>query len=143
MKEVFHSMKKVSNKKRLAAIAAVFCLIPLLFGCDGKNRGPRPTVNPEDPMVVQFNTIDDYFDEPKNIILMIGDGMGPNQVRVSTELSGGNYEGKSYMQYLPNQGFSKTDSLDGTTDSAAAATAMATGYKTTMALLEGMATARM
>ena len=132
-------MKKISRKKRFAAIVAAFCLIPLLFGCSPKTNtsgdkkqdlGPRPTVNPEDPMVVQFNTIDKYFDEPRNIILMIGDGMGPNQVKLSAELSGGNYEGKAYMQCLPNQGFAMTNSLDGLTDSAAAATALATGYKT-------------
>lgn len=76
-------------------------------------------------------------EEADNFFLMIGDGMGEVHTRlfdyleVSAEgaaISDGESEFYGYM--LPYFGYSMTDSLSGTTDSAAAATAMATGYKT-------------
>jgi len=70
------------------------------------------------------------FEQPKNIILMIGDGMGPTHIEVAREKTGGNLNGKFYLDYLPNNGYEKTYSLNGLTDSAAAGTALATGYKT-------------
>lgn len=72
--------------------------------------------------------------EAKNFILLIGDGMGVYQTKMP-EL----YEGECdycdgenffYGYLLPNIGFSRTNSLSGTTDSAAGGTALATGYKT-------------
>lgn len=70
----------------------------------------------------------------KNFILMIGDGMGELQTQMfdyledTSEISDG--ESAFYGYMLPYHGYSVTNSLSGTTDSAAAATAMATGYKT-------------
>ncbi len=74
-------------------------------------------------------------EDAKNVIFLIGDGMGPNHVRLpecmvpSEDMSHDN-ESIFYGKYLPYQGQLRTDSLDGTTDSAAAATALACGYKT-------------
>ncbi|MGK7393061.1 MAG: alkaline phosphatase [Candidatus Cyclobacteriaceae bacterium M3_2C_046] len=66
--------------------------------------------------------------KPKNIILMIGDGMGFAQVTagmVSESTRG------LHMEKMPFTGFSKTRSSDNLiTDSAAGATALATGNKT-------------
>lgn len=70
------------------------------------------------------------FTEVKNVIYMIGDGMGPSHIDAAREVSGGNLKGKFYMDYIPNRGYERTNSLDGVTDSAAGATALATGYKT-------------
>lgn len=68
------------------------------------------------------------------VILMVGDGMGFEHVR-----GGGLYahgaEGSLYMESLPVQGRLQTASLSGLTDSAAAATTMATGVKTWNAVL--------
>ena len=62
----------------------------------------------------------------KNVILLIGDGMGPNQIKV-----GEIYKGETLtMQQFPYSTMVETESLDGITDSAAAATAMATGQRT-------------
>jgi alkaline phosphatase len=59
----------------------------------------------------------------KNIIVLIGDGMGPVH-----EEAGRIYSGKALAwDSLPYQGTSITNSLSGVTDSAAAGTAMATG----------------
>ena len=72
--------------------------------------------------------------EAKNFILLIGDGMGFNHttsfehIENNVEYSDG--EDFFYGYLLPYQGESRTNSLSGTTDSAAGGTALSTGYKT-------------
>ena len=62
----------------------------------------------------------------KNVIILIGDGMGVGQVEI-TKLCYGHLN----MEDMPYAGFELTDSLSGpVTDSAAAGTAIATGFKT-------------
>lgn len=64
---------------------------------------------------------------PKNIILMIGDGMGLAQVYSGMTANGGHL----YLENFKNIGFSKTYSSDKyVTDSAAGATALSSGVKT-------------
>jgi alkaline phosphatase len=64
---------------------------------------------------------------PKNIILMIGDGMGTSQIYAALIANKGHLN----MEKFPIVGFSKTYSADDLiTDSAASGTAMATGEKT-------------
>ena len=66
---------------------------------------------------------------PKNVILMIGDGMGPEQVAAAGMFLTGS-EGTLAFESLPHQGTVTTYSAsDPVTDSAAAATAMAAGTK--------------
>lgn len=66
---------------------------------------------------------------PKNIVFMIGDGMGFEQVRAAGMYLNGQ-EGTLAFESFPAKGEVTTRSADGTvTDSAAAATAMATGIK--------------
>lgn len=71
---------------------------------------------------------------PKNYILLIGDGMGFNHTKLydAPPAESGYSDGEDifYGYLLPYQGMARTDSLDGLTDSAAAGTALATGYKT-------------
>lgn len=63
------------------------------------------------------------------IILFIGDGMGPNQRLGAQWLSVGQ-DGKLFMDLLPVQGWQETAAANrAVTDSAAAATALATGVK--------------
>ncbi|MBQ8572742.1 MAG: alkaline phosphatase [Ruminococcus sp.] len=64
--------------------------------------------------------------EVKNIILMIGDGMGENIIENAEIVKGDNLA----MRAMPNKCYVTTDSLDGTTDSAAASTAISCGVKT-------------
>ncbi len=76
---------------------------------------------------VDFKEYDLNSDEPvKNVILMIGDGMGENIIKGSQIVKGDNL----VMQGIKNTVYVKTDSLSGTTDSAAASTAMSCGIKT-------------
>lgn len=66
-------------------------------------------------------------DEPvKNIILMIGDGMGENIIKAAEIVKGD----KLVLDGIENRVYVNTDSLSGTTDSAAASTAMSCGIKT-------------
>ena len=64
--------------------------------------------------------------KPKNIILMIGDGMGITHITAATIAN----KNKLELERLPVVGLMKTYSNQLITDSAASATAMATGKKT-------------
>jgi len=65
-----------------------------------------------------------------SVILLIGDGMGPNQVKAGSIRWYGT-DGKSAMQSMPVKGSLVTKNVKGeVTDSGAAGTALATGYKT-------------
>ena len=74
--------------------------------------------------------------ETKNVIFLIGDGMGPTQTKLFDA-----YEGETVADYTDGEDFfygylfpyigeARTDSLSGTTDSAASGTALASGFKT-------------
>jgi alkaline phosphatase len=64
----------------------------------------------------------------KNVILMIGDGMGVGQANAGSYYLTGGAGGLCFQPYY--RGTVRTNSLNGTTDSAAAGTALATGHKT-------------
>ena len=67
-------------------------------------------------------------DKIKNVILMIGDGMGPEQIKAGELFKGE----KLFLQGIAQQTTVETRSASSSvTDSAAAATAMATGTRTT------------
>ena len=72
------------------------------------------------------------FTEPKNIIYMIGDGMGENIIQATQEKYANElYENKLAINYLTKVGTHSTYSAsDKITDSAAGGTALATGKKT-------------
>lgn len=68
--------------------------------------------------------------EVRNVILLIGDGMGTGPVALA-RMRAAWPDGKLYMERMPVAGFVRTHSADAVvTDSAAAATAMATGFRT-------------
>ena len=74
--------------------------------------------------------------EAKNFILLIGDGMGHNQTKLFDAYKDSDLadytdgEDFFYGYLFPYIGEVRTNSLSGLTDSAAAATALASGYKT-------------
>ena len=72
--------------------------------------------------------------EAKNYIVLIGDGMGLYQTLLfdylNKECEYSDGENLFYGYMLPYQGYSRTESLSGITDSAAGGTALACGYKT-------------
>ncbi len=70
------------------------------------------------------------FAAPKNVIVLIGDGMGIGCV-MAGRLGGPGRDGKLAVDTMPYTGFAKTHSANRlVTDSAAAGTALATGVKT-------------
>jgi alkaline phosphatase len=95
-------------------------LLPLLAlsaGC-ASQREPAP----------DFGAVT-FAARPKNIILLIGDGMGLSQVSAHLYWTGA---GKTIFEQFPHVGFHKSHSCnDLVTDSAAGATAFACGEKTT------------
>ena len=76
-----------------------------------------------------------WSQQAKYVFYFIGDGMGVNQTLLFDyldDVSGySDGENQFYGYMLPYMGYSRTDSLSGTTDSAAGGTALSTGYKTT------------
>ncbi len=112
--------------------------------CNGKNHMvgaglsellrvlPRDSTNVELNIDTEAKARTFKFDKAENAILMIGDGMGFNSV-AATEKVG--VIDRFFAYDMQNLGESKTNSLSGTTDSAAGATALSTGYKTANGVL--------
>ena len=99
-------MKKL---RTLLTIILALAISSTVFACSSAPAGEN--ILPEDV---------------KNVILLIGDGMGPNQIK-----AGEIYKGKQLaMQSISQKTTVNTNSYSGITDSAAAATALATGCLT-------------
>ena len=132
--------------KQLLALSLILSLMLSLIGCeyllsflnkdddtsdDGNNdAGNNDTKKDPYPYVVTYAT--DYANI-KNVIFIIGDGMGSAHLDAGELYSGTNFDFRDNLNML----LSDTNSLDAdtneptdTTDSAAAATAMATGVLT-------------
>ena len=97
------------------------------FGCGGGTPSDKdPDVDPK-PIEVDYGNVENV----KNIILLIGDGMGVDQIKAGNLFC----ENGLYLDGMPNKILTETASLasDETeiaTDSAAAGTALATGVRT-------------
>lgn len=98
---------------------------------------PQQTVKwfSEEPIRITAAEVDAILSQtyvkPKNVILMIGDGMGQNDITLCREYGVGKFDFGLILDRIPNRGECTTFSLDSSvTDSAAAGTALATGQKT-------------
>jgi alkaline phosphatase len=97
-----------------------FLFVSCLLMCLGCASNRRPAVD--------FSSVQ-FTGNPKNIILLIGDGMGLAQVSAQVYWAG---KRGSIFEQFPYVGFHKSQSCnDLTTDSAAGATAFSCGEKTT------------
>ena len=111
-------------KKVTAAILAIVLLCALtvsgiVIGCELSKKPPAPLP----PFAIPQNV------RAKNVVFMIGDGMGPNHLEATCAY----YDIPSlYMEdYATAKGYATTHSADNAvTDSAAAGTALSTGHKT-------------
>jgi alkaline phosphatase len=104
---------------RYSSVLTLTCALSACFLWVQPTRamGPKPPPEPPGPASV------------RNVILMIGDGMGAEQVELARLFAPGGELAMDRLDRNPN--FMTTDDVDGNiTDSAAAATAMATGEKT-------------
>lgn len=99
-----------------AAITALLAALLLAVGAMAANDAPPPSVD---------------MAKPKNVILLIGDGMGTAHMTMARIATIG-ADGQLAMDRLPFGGLLTTHPDDNSivTDSAAAGTALATGFKT-------------
>ena len=120
---------KMEKAKRLAAIILACMSVVGISGCQ-KDTSNDSTGNSSDVLAgvqMKEDIVLKNVERAKNIILLIGDGMGRNHVRAGEVYK----ESKLVMQNFPYCVRSQTSSyVEEVTDSAAAATAMATGKLT-------------
>jgi len=117
-------MKKINNKIAVIIILVVSIILGSLviykLNNSSKNNAAYDYSKEE---LEQIPTTDKKI---KNVIFMLGDGMGENHI-----IAGSIYKGEELnIQKIENKAYVKTASTTAVTDSAAAATALATGYKT-------------
>ncbi len=89
----------------------------------------------EGDIIITKDQVDEIINQeyttPKNVIVIIGDGMGPNDITLAEENVKGVYEFGLVLNQIKNHGLATTHSADAEiTDSAASGTALATGSKT-------------
>lgn len=124
--------------KRLLALSLAFALIISLVGCNFFNKDDNDNTNNstggqnKEPKPYTVTYVTDY-ENIKNVIFIIGDGMGEEQLDAGELAYGKNFSFRDSMNLV----FSDTNSLDTdtdeateTTDSAAGATALSTGVLT-------------
>lgn len=71
------------------------------------------------------------YKKPKNVIFMIGDGMGPNDIAYTEKTYSGVFDFGLILNQIKYTGYATTHSNNNkVTDSAASGTALATGHKT-------------
>lgn len=127
--------------KRMANLLFALLLTLSLLGCS-QISAPSTTPVATEPIVwYEQNTVsitaqqvdsivNGQFEKPKNVILLIGDGMGANDITLCREYGAENFDFGLVLDRIPHHGLSTTHSAsDEITDSAAAGTALATGTK--------------
>ncbi|MCL3782220.1 alkaline phosphatase [Prolixibacteraceae bacterium JC049] len=113
-------------------IVLLLCLFPFVGTAqeeykDPKNKKFKETFEGGLLHKVTYYPEVQFSSQPKNIILMIGDGMGVAQVFAGMTAN----QGRLYLENFKHVGFSRTQSADNyITDSAAGGTALACGVKT-------------
>lgn len=112
----------MKNRKLIAMLIAMLCCLCLLFvACNDTPNNPTPPPDDDPSVGIAIGS------EVKNVIIIIGDGMGFNHIE-STKLQ---YDIDNFA-FEPNflTPVATRSKSHPVTDSAAAATAMATGTKT-------------
>ena len=124
--------------KKLLAVILSLLLIFTLAAC-GEKKEEKP-IEPQgwytegeikitEKQVKEI--VNGKFTTPKNVIVIIGDGMGPNDITLAEEHAEGVYDFGLVLNQIKNCGFATTHSANAdVTDSAASGTALATGVKT-------------
>lgn len=108
-------------------VSFLACLIFLLVACSPTKNKIVETQVPEEFTFASRSIAIPPIKKPKNIILMIGDGMGLTQITAGMYSNGNKIE----LENFPVVGLHKSYSFDNlVTDSASGATAFACGVKT-------------
>ncbi len=115
-------------------LAVILSLLLLLNFCACGNLEPKGWYSEDGINLTQKQVqkiINGDFETPKNIIIIIGDGMGPNDITLAEQHHEGVYDFGLVLNQIKNYGIATTHSADNiVTDSAASATALSTGVKT-------------
>lgn len=99
------------------SVGGAACSTPLDSGSSGSSQTPETPAHYQEPALANI----------KNVILLIGDGMGPNHVKAGEIYKGS----QTAIHSMPFSTYSLTRSANKEiTDSAAGATALATGVRT-------------
>ena len=108
----------------------IFLIIILVISsCDTSKKTESISIGTKETEFIEIKDFPDNL-KAKNIILAIGDGVGPNQITLSRIAIGG-LDYRLFIDQMPYHGTSLTHSYNNVyTDSAAASTAWSTGYKT-------------
>lgn len=119
-------MKKFLKK---ACVFMALALTSLSVGACNKDSSSSSAGKPLPPKPIVLGNVT----QAKNVILFIGDGMGPNQIKAGNLFYN---QQELYLANFPYQTMVETNNALGElTDSAAAATAMATGKRTTNGII--------
>ena len=138
--------------KKLLSLFFALLLILSLCGCSAPvspETVPTTEPVPTEPAKVWYQEgtieitaervdaiVSQEFETPKNVILLIGDGMGINDIALSAQYGQNNYDFGLVLDRIPHRGLATTKSASHkVTDSAAAGTALATGVKTSNGVL--------
>lgn len=116
-------MKKDQVCRRIGffAVLAVICLFVANNLLSATEEASYPLFPPNSPI--------------ENIVLLIGDGMGLAQV-AATRIATYGADGRLHIERMPVTGLMNTHSADHlVTDSGAAGTALATGYRTNSGMI--------
>ena len=116
--------------KRFESLLTIAAITAAIVSCRPKQEEPEPELHsyasPDPYEIVQVKS-PDVSGDVRNVILMIGDGMGLEQVSCAWTLN----KGKLNLDNMPVVGLSRTYSTSRLiTDSAAGGTALASGVKT-------------
>lgn len=124
-------------KKLLAFLLSVLMVLSLAACGDEQNSTPSTPIEqkPKTEISVTLDQvqkiINGEFETPKNVIIIIGDGMGPNDLTLAEQELDSVYDFGLVLNQIKHHGLVTTNSADEEiTDSAAAGTALATGTKT-------------
>lgn len=134
-------------KQILSLLLSVLLLLSLCACGGSPASGPatEPATEPfvwyhSGPIDIDEQTLLDAagatYTQPKNVIIMIADGMGLNDMENARRLADGKFSYGLAMDLLPVKGTCATASADNAvTDSAAAATALSSGTKTNNSMI--------
>ena len=108
----------------------IFLIVILVISsCDTSKKTESISIGKKETEAIEIKNFSDNL-KAKNIILAIGDGVGPNQITLSRIAIGG-LDHRLFIDQMPYHGTSLTHSYNNAyTDSAAAATTWSTGHKT-------------
>jgi len=122
-------------KKLLAILLPVMLVLALAVGIFVLGETASAPTEPPAQTYMTLEKIQSIlngeFVTPQNVIVIIGDGMGPNDITLTEKYGEGVYDFGLVLNQIKNHGFCTTHSAsDAITDSAASGTALSTGVKT-------------